>query len=135
MDNTNTSPVTNVSGKIKTDSRLPVLFGLFVLQLLFVGGGIWLYVANLSGAVIAQGTVAVQGKPKTIQHLDGGIVAQINVADGDFVKQGETLIRLDQTLLNANLQIYRNRLREAVARHQGAEWFLAFPEPQRFPVR
>ena len=103
MDNTNTSPVTNVSGKIKTDSRLPVLFGLFVLQLLFVGGGIWLYVANLSGAVIAQGTVAVQGKPKTIQHLDGGIVAQINVADGDFVNQGETLIRLDQTLLNANV--------------------------------
>ena len=55
------------------------------------------------------------GKPKTIQHLDGGIVAQINIADGDKVEAGETLIRLDDTLLKANLKIYESRLIEGLA--------------------
>ncbi len=111
---TNTSSEAATSAVVKTDSRSPIIYGL--LMLLFVGGGGWLHAANLSGSVIAQGAVAVPGKPKTVQHLDGGIVARIMVSDGDFVKQGETLISLDQTMLNASLQIYRNRLREAVAR-------------------
>lgn len=102
--------------EVNTSSRKPIIAGLVLFLALFIGGGGWLYAANLSGAVIATGTVAVQGKPKTIQHLDGGIVAEINIADGDLVKQGDVVIRLDETLLEANLQIYRNRLREAIAR-------------------
>ena len=101
---------------VKTSSRNAVTGGMLLLFALFVVGGGWMYFANLSGAVIASGMVAVQGKPKTIQHLDGGIVADINIADGSKVSAGETLIRLDDTLLSANLQIYRNRLRESVAR-------------------
>ena len=101
---------------VRIGNRGPVLAGLFLFLALFVGVGGWFYAANLSGAVIAQGIVAVQGKPKTIQHLDGGIVTEIGIADGDRVEQGEVLVRLDNTLLEANLQIYRGRLREAVAR-------------------
>lgn len=101
---------------VQTSSRAPILAGFIFLSLLFGAGGAWAYFANLSGAVIATGAIAVQGKPKTIQHLDGGIVAEINVADGDHIQQGDVLIRLDAALLDANLQIYRNRLREAIAR-------------------
>ena len=112
----NASATGSMKKRVKTESHTTIWLGLLMLLGLFAGCGGWLYLAKLSGAVIAQGTVSVQGKPKTVQHLDGGIVAKINVADGDIVKQGETLVSLDRTLLAANLQIYENRLREAVAR-------------------
>ena len=50
--------------------------------------GAW---ASISGAVIAPGVVAVEGKPKTIQHGDGGIVGEILVRDGDRVDVGDIL--------------------------------------------
>ena len=101
---------------VRTGNRGPVLAGLFLLALLFAGGGGWLYTANLAGAVIAQGQVAVLGKPKTIQHLDGGIVAAIAIDEDDRVVKDQLLIRLDDTLLKASLNIHQNRLRENVAR-------------------
>ncbi|MFM2389354.1 MAG: hypothetical protein RLZZ437_909 [Pseudomonadota bacterium] len=77
---------------------------------------VWAVLTQISGAVVAQGTIAVLGKPKAVQHLDGGIVQDILVADGDLVAKGQPLIRLDPTLLQANLEIYRNRLAESSAR-------------------
>ncbi|MGL4236525.1 MAG: HlyD family type I secretion periplasmic adaptor subunit [Paracoccaceae bacterium] len=77
---------------------------------------VWSVLTQISGAVVAQGTIAVMGKPKAVQHLDGGIVQDILVADGDLVQKGQVLIRLDPSLLEANLEIYRNRLAEASAR-------------------
>ena len=100
---------------VKTSGRSIILFGLSLFVFLFIIGGAWAYFANLSGAVIAQGQVAVLGKPKTIQHLDGGIVAEINIDNGDRVSKGDILVRLDDILLKANLNIYQNRLREGVA--------------------
>lgn len=93
-----------------------VLAGLFLIVFLFLVGGGWALYANLAGAVIASGQVVIAGKSKTIQHLDGGIVAEIHVDDGQHVKEGDILIRLDDTLLKANLNIYQNRFRESVAR-------------------
>ncbi len=104
------------SQKVKTSGRGTIIAGLVWLLILFVGGGAWAYFANLSGAVVASGVVAVYGKPKTVQHLDGGIVAKINVATGDRVEKGQSLIRLNDVLLIANLNIYSNRLREGLAR-------------------
>ncbi len=101
---------------VNTSGSGPLLAGIILILLLFVGGGGWLYFAELSGAVIAQGVVAVKGKPKTIQHLDGGIVAAIKVSNGDIVVKNDVLVRLDDTLLKANLGIYSNRLRSATAR-------------------
>ncbi|MBL4806490.1 MAG: HlyD family type I secretion periplasmic adaptor subunit [Rhodobacteraceae bacterium] len=102
--------------RVKTSSRAVIVTGLVLFLLLFGVGGVWTAYADLSGAVIAQGNVAVLGKPKTVQHLDGGIVATINIKDGDRVNHGDVLIRLDDILLTANLQIYQNRLREATTR-------------------
>lgn len=105
----------NLEMPVKTSGRFIILSGLFLFLFVFVFGGAWAYFANLSGAVIAQGQVAVLGKPKTIQHLDGGIVSEINIDNGDSVSKGEILVRLDDVLLKANLNIYQSRLLEGVA--------------------
>jgi HlyD family secretion protein len=86
----------------------------FVLALgLFCTLGLWGFLTPIAGAIMAPGTVAVMGKPKSVQHLDGGIVRDIFVSDGDRVKAGDVLLRLDDTLLAANLEIYLGRLGEA----------------------
>ncbi len=76
----------------------------------------WAWFTPIAGAVVATGTVSVAGKPKTVQHLDGGIISEILVSDGDLVEKGAVIMRLDDTLLRANLEIYRNRLAEGLAR-------------------
>ncbi|AVX03477.1 proteases secretion protein PrtE [Maritalea myrionectae] len=96
--------------------RRPVLLGLIALVVLFGGSVAWSMTARISGAVLASGTVIVQGKPKSIQHLDGGIVEQILVNTGDFVEKDQLLIKLDDTAINANLAIYEGRLREALVK-------------------
>lgn len=101
---------------LQTESKSLRRIGVFAFLFLFVGVGGWLYTASIEGAVIASGTVSVLGKPKTIQHLDGGIVAEIKVKNGDMVQEGDVLIRLDETMLKSNIDIYQNRLREAVSR-------------------
>jgi HlyD family secretion protein len=99
-----------------TNFRRPAALGLALGILLFGGSVAWAYFAEVSGAVIAQGTVSIQGKPKTIQHADGGIVKFIHVSAGDHVRKDDTLIELDGTTIAANLAIYRTRLREALVR-------------------
>ena len=73
-----------------------------VFLLVFVFGG-WTFFAQIQGAVIAAGQVAVEGKPKIIQHLEGGIVSDIWVKEGDVVSKDQTVLALDATILNANL--------------------------------
>lgn len=101
--------------KLKTGFTLAVTLAIAATVVLFAGGLFWTSITNISGAVIAPGSVEVVGHPKSIQHLDGGIVEDILVADGQFVKKGEVLVRLDDTLLKANLEIYKTRLSEAFA--------------------
>ncbi|MEO1660452.1 MAG: HlyD family type I secretion periplasmic adaptor subunit [Pseudomonadota bacterium] len=100
---------------LKTGTRVPILSGMIIFAFLFLGLGTWLLTAELSGAVIASGTVTVLGKAKTIQHLDGGIVSQILVGNGDLVKRDEVLLRLEDTVLLSNLEIYQSRLQAAIA--------------------
>ena len=73
------------------------LFGL-----VFVFGG-WTVLAKIQGAVVASGQVAVDGDPKILQHLEGGIISEIAVKEGDFVSQGQTVLKLDAIILEANL--------------------------------
>lgn len=101
--------------KLKTGSKGVISAGHIAFITLFLGLGTWLSVASIQGAVIASGTVSVLGKPKTVQHLDGGIVAEILVENGTTVEAGEVMLRLDETMLMANLDIYKNRFRETAA--------------------
>ena len=77
--------------------------------------GLWASFTMISGAVIAQGEASVRGQPRTVQHLDGGILSEILVANGDTVTAGQVIARLDPTLLTANLDIARSRLAGSLA--------------------
>lgn len=92
-----------------------LLTGFALIFALVTGFVLWAALAPIQGAVIAPGTVVVEGKPKTLQHLDGGIVGEIFVRDGDKVKAGDVLLRLDSTSLNANRDLLQKRLDAAKA--------------------
>lgn len=77
---------------------------------------LWAQFTPIESAVAANGQAVVRGKPKTVQSLDGGVVEEIRVANGDRVAAGDLLMRLDPTLLKVNLDIARGRLAEALAR-------------------
>lgn len=120
QDNTSADMFDDIA-ELKTDSKSLVRAGLLTFASLFLGFGIWMYFAAIQGAIIASGSVSVLGKPKTLQHLDGGIVADILVENGDVVAQGDILMRLDDTILQSNFDIYKNRFREALSRRDRLE--------------
>ena len=93
-----------------------LVFGFSVIGVLIIGGGGWAMTADLSGAIIAQGSVVVKRNVKKVQHRDGGIVSKINVRNGDKVNPGDVLITLDDTQLKANLSIIQSRLVELTGR-------------------
>lgn len=72
-----------------------LFFGRLTIILLVVIVGGWSAFSQISGAVIASGTVVVESNAKAVQHIDGGIISEIAVRDGDTVKVGDLLIRLD----------------------------------------
>ncbi len=90
--------------------------GFMALFLLVVVVGGWAAWFKIKGAVIAPGVIVVEGKPKTLQHLDGGIVGEILVQNGDRVEAGQVVLRLDPTAIDANRTIIEKRLFEAQAR-------------------
>lgn len=83
---------------------------------LVVGVGGWAATTELSSAIVASGTVVVENNVKKIQHLTGGIVGEVLVKEGDSVKAGQTLIKLDGTTVRANLSIVQNTLAQFYAR-------------------
>ncbi len=94
--------------------RRPAQIGLMALIVIIGGSAAWAAYAQIAGAVIATGTIIVRGKPKSVQHLDGGIVKQLHVSAGDRVKKNQPLVLLDDTSIAANLAIYERRLRDAI---------------------
>ncbi len=93
------------------------LFGGAAVALALVAliGG-WATTAEISGAVIASGRVVVVSDVKRVQHPSGGVIGEIAVKDGDVVRQGDFLIRLDPTITRANLAIVVKGLDELYAR-------------------
>jgi len=98
-----------------------ILLGLLTILAVFGGGGAWAAFSRISGAVIAPGFIGVESKIKTIQHLEGGIVEKIFVGNGDVVKAGDPLLRLDDATLRAKLNIVSNNLLELLARRARLE--------------
>lgn len=91
------------------------LIGTALVVLLVCGLGGWAAWASINGAVIANATVVVESYSKKVQHVEGGIVSEIHVRDGDRVKAGALLLRLDQTEHRAELAIVDARLNELLA--------------------
>jgi HlyD family secretion protein len=91
-------------------------FGTVLSLLLIGGGGGWAALTEIAGAVLAPGTVVVESKVKKVQHPTGGIVGEIRVEDGDAVKAGDLLVRLDDTTTRANLVAITKQLDELAVR-------------------
>ncbi|TIP90746.1 MAG: biotin/lipoyl-binding protein, partial [Mesorhizobium sp.] len=96
--------------------RRYLLGGVAACILLIGGAGSLAAVTEISGAVIASGKLVVDSSVKKVQHPTGGVVGQIFVREGDAVKAGQVLIRLDETITRANLAIVTKSLDEFEAR-------------------
>ncbi len=117
-----------------TSIKTPVRVGLGIFTLVFGVFGGWAALAPIDGAAFAPGEVKVESQNKTVQHLEGGIIAEILVGNGDLVVPGQPLIQLDRTQPQAQLDVARaqltaNLVREArlIAQSRGAET-VAWPE-------
>lgn len=97
--------------------------GLFIIVAGIVGLGGWTALAPLAGAIVAPGYVKVDLNRKVVQHAEGGIVREIRVRDGDRVKQGQTLIVLEDVKVDATLDLLSIQLiaERAKAARLGAE--------------
>lgn len=102
---------------VRTGIGWPVIAGLGTLALVFGGFGSWAAMAPLDGAVIAPGTVTVAGENKVVQHLEGGVVREILVAEGQRVAAGDPVLVLDGTASRSQV----NRLRLQLAALQAME--------------
>ncbi|MEM9376397.1 MAG: HlyD family type I secretion periplasmic adaptor subunit [Pseudomonadota bacterium] len=86
------------------------------IGLIFGGFAAWSVLAPLEGAVIAAGNVEVAGSNKAVQHLEGGIVGEIFVEEGEIVAADDLLIRLDGASIEARLASTDARLAALLAR-------------------
>jgi HlyD family secretion protein len=87
-----------------------------IVAVVFGGLALWSIVAPIDSAIIAGGQVIVESNRKAIQHLEGGVVAEIRVREGDKVKEGDVLIRLQDTTQRAALAQIDEQLSELYAR-------------------
>ena len=87
-----------------------------IVTLVFVGGFLaWASFAELESAVNAPGTIVVESHRKTIQHLEGGIVKDVLVAEGDNVKAGQPLLRLEETQAESNFNLLQDEANGLIA--------------------
>ena len=97
------------------DWRVPATAGYVVIIGTFLVLGGWSAFARLDSAVTATGVVSAETNRKTVQHLEGGIVREIRVREGQHVQAGQVLFRLDLTQPKAGYELQRNQLDSAIA--------------------
>ncbi|MEN8895261.1 MAG: HlyD family type I secretion periplasmic adaptor subunit [Yoonia sp.] len=102
--------------KHRWSAKGPMTLGLIALLVLVGGFGTWAVMAQITGAVIASGQIEVDRNRQVIQHPDGGVVSAILVEEGDTVAKGDTLIKLDASLLQSELAVVEGQLFEILAR-------------------
>ena len=95
---------------INTNPKRFIIAGFLVILFFFGGLGAWSVFFPFQGAVIASGTVKVFGERKVVQHLEGGIIDKISVQEGDQVYEGDVLIELKSSQVNANVDLLEGRL-------------------------
>jgi epimerase transport system membrane fusion protein len=101
--------------QVNTNESKIRLFGFIVLLITFGGFGSWAVIAPLDSAALAPGVVTVKNYRKTVQHLEGGIVREIKVRDGEKVNKGQVLLSLDSAQTRSEQGILLSRLAVAEA--------------------
>lgn len=105
-----------MTGKDTLSARGPVILGIVALLVLVGGFGGWSVLTRIAGAVVAPGQVEVDRNRQVVQHPDGGVVAEILARDGETVAAGQTLVRLDGSLLGSELAIVEGQFFDLQAR-------------------
>ncbi|MFN3348027.1 HlyD family type I secretion periplasmic adaptor subunit [Pseudorhodoplanes sp.] len=119
---------------VPRSARIYTLFGTIVLAGTVLGFGVWGGTAPIAGAVVASGVFVVTGQNKIVQHLEGGVIREIAVQEGDRVQAQQVLITLDDTAPKAELrrlELRLTRLQAMAARllaEMKEETNLEFPE-------
>jgi HlyD family secretion protein len=101
--------------------RQSFIFGISTVALFAGTIGLWAATSPMAGAVVAPGLFVIDSNVKKIQHQTGGIVAELPVKEGDHVKAGDLVLRLDETVTKANLQIVISQLDQLLARQARLE--------------
>jgi HlyD family secretion protein len=95
---------------VRSSIRLHLVVGLSVVGVLAGGLGGWAATQEISGALIAPGQIVVESSVKKVQHPTGGVVGELRARDGDVVKAGDIVVRLDDTVTKASLAIVTKNL-------------------------
>lgn len=94
---------------LHTDDRPIRNIGFTIVLITFGIFGVWGYFAPIDSSALASGVVTVKSYKKTVQHLDGGIVAKLLAKDSDLVNEGQPLLMLDDTQTKAQLEIIKSQ--------------------------
>lgn len=86
-----------------------IILGFSIIFVTFGVFGGWAAVAKLDAAVVAPGTISLEGNRKVVQHLEGGIVEEIYVREADVVEEGQPLLRLNSIENRSNLMVFEFR--------------------------
>jgi HlyD family secretion protein len=92
-----------------------MIAGMVIVGFVTFGIGGWAATSELTGAVIGQGVLVVDSSVKKVQHPTGGVVGELRVREGDKVKAGDMLPRLDETQTLANATIISQSFDELLA--------------------
>jgi len=92
------------------DWRRPAKLGFLVIFLAFGVAGGWAATTEVDGAIVGSGTVAIETNSKQVQHLEGGIIGEILVKEGQLVHAGDVVLRLSDISAKATRDTYRNQL-------------------------
>ncbi|MBK7004792.1 MAG: HlyD family type I secretion periplasmic adaptor subunit [Burkholderiales bacterium] len=103
------TPRETQSGTESSQSGRAARIGLWALGIGFGGFLLWAGLAPLDEGVPSAGMVAIDTKRKPVQHLTGGLVKEVAVKEGDLVKEGQLLVRLDEAAVRANFESVRQR--------------------------
>lgn len=100
--------VTDIEGtELNTDTRGPIRIGFWVLLLGFGGFLLWAAFAPLDEGVSSPATVSIETKRRAIQHMNGGVVREVIVKEGQMVKEGDPLVELGDAQVKANFESVR----------------------------
>ena len=102
------------------DWKRPAAVGYALIIFTFVVLGGWSAVAKLDSAVTAPGLVAEENSRKSVQHLEGGIIKEILVREGQHVTAGQVLFRLDPTQAQSSLDLQQTQLDALLAKRPGS---------------
>lgn len=91
------------SEAVPTSTSRLTMTALIILLVVFGVGGTWASTAKIGGALVTSGRVFAEGNNRVIQHLEGGIISEIAVKEGDHVEAGQTLVHLDETANRSQL--------------------------------